>query len=97
MVGLAHKADAFPDQLSGGEQQRVSIARAIVATPPLLLADEPTGNLDPDNSLQILGILKKLNEAGITIVVTTHDEGLIRSANQPIVQIRNGQLYNVRA
>jgi cell division transport system ATP-binding protein len=97
MVGLAHKADAFPDQLSGGEQQRVSIARAIVATPPLLLADEPTGNLDPDNSLQILSILKKLNEAGITIVVTTHDEGLIRSANQPIVQIRNGQLYNVRA
>jgi cell division transport system ATP-binding protein len=97
MVGLAHKADAFPDQLSGGEQQRVSIARAIVATPPLLLADEPTGNLDPDNSLQILAILKKLNEAGITIVVTTHDEGLIRSANQPIVQIRNGQLYNVRA
>jgi cell division transport system ATP-binding protein len=96
MVGLAHKADAFPDQLSGGEQQRVSIARAIVATPPLLLADEPTGNLDPDNSLQILAILKKLNEAGITIVVTTHDEGLIRSANQPIVQIRNGQLYNVR-
>lgn len=96
MVGLAHKADAFPDQLSGGEQQRVSIARAIVATPPLLLADEPTGNLDPDNSLQILAILKKLNEAGITIVVTTHDEGLIRSANQPVVQIRNGQLYNVR-
>jgi cell division transport system ATP-binding protein len=93
MVGLVHKADCFPEELSGGEQQRVSIARAIVATPPLLLADEPTGNLDPDNSWQVIKILKKLNQIGITVIVTTHDENLIRLANHPVVQIRNGRLF----
>ena len=93
MVGLVHKADCFPDQLSGGEQQRVSIARAIVSTPPLLLADEPTGNLDPDNSWQVIKILKKLNSVGITVIVTTHDESLIRLSNHPAVQLRNGCLY----
>lgn len=96
MVGLQHKADCFPDQLSGGEQQRVSIARAIVSTPPLLLADEPTGNLDPDNSRQVINILKKLNTVGITVIVTTHDEGLIRLSNQPVVQLRNGYLVRSR-
>ncbi|MBE9028213.1 cell division ATP-binding protein FtsE [filamentous cyanobacterium LEGE 11480] len=94
VVGLQHKATCFPSQLSGGEQQRVSIARAIVSTPPILLADEPTGNLDPDNSRQILAILRKLNEAGMTIVVTSHDEAFIRSANRPMVQIRNGQILS---
>ncbi|PSB23623.1 cell division ATP-binding protein FtsE [Stenomitos frigidus] len=93
MVGLVHKADCFPDQLSGGEQQRVSIARAIVSTPPILLADEPTGNLDPDNSWQVIKILKKLNSVGITVIVTTHDESLIRLSNHPTVQLRNGYLY----
>jgi cell division transport system ATP-binding protein len=93
MVGLQHKADCFPEELSGGEQQRVSIARAIVGTPPLLLADEPTGNLDPDNSWQVVKILKKLNTVGITVIVTTHDESLIRLSNHPVVQIRNGYLY----
>ncbi len=93
MVGLTHKANCFPDELSGGEQQRVSIARAIVGTPPLLLADEPTGNLDPDNSWQVIKILKKLNTVGITVIVTTHDESLIRLSNQPAVQLRNGRLY----
>jgi cell division transport system ATP-binding protein len=92
MVGLQHKATCFPAELSGGEQQRVSIARAIVSTPPILLADEPTGNLDPDNSRQILAILHKLNQAGMTIVITSHDEALIRAANRPMVQIRNGHL-----
>lgn len=93
MVGLVHKADCFPEELSGGEQQRVSIARAIVGTPPLVLADEPTGNLDPDNSWQVIKILKKLNQIGITVIVTTHDENLIRLANHPVVQIRNGRLF----
>jgi cell division transport system ATP-binding protein len=92
MVGLTHKADCFPNQLSGGEQQRVSIARAIVGTPPLLLADEPTGNLDSENSWQVIKILKKLNSVGITIVVTTHDEGLIRQSNHPVMQLRGGYL-----
>lgn len=93
MVGLPHKANSFPEELSGGEQQRVSIARAIVGTPPILLADEPTGNLDADNSWQVIKILKKLNAIGITVIVTTHDERLIRQSNHPVVQLRNGQLF----
>ncbi|MEH2290020.1 cell division ATP-binding protein FtsE [Nostoc sp.] len=92
LVGLLSKADCFPDQLSGGEQQRVSIARAIVGTPPLLLADEPTGNLDPDNSWQVIQILQKLNSFGATVIVTTHDEQLVRRYNHPVVQVRNGRL-----
>lgn len=93
MVGLQDKSECFPDQLSGGEQQRVSIARAIVSTPPLLLADEPTGNLDMENSWQVIQILKKLNGIGITVVVTTHDEHLVRLSNHPVVQLRNGRLF----
>jgi cell division transport system ATP-binding protein len=96
MVGLQDKAHAFPDQLSGGEQQRVSIARAVVGTPPILLADEPTGNLDPDNSWQVIKILQRLNGMGITVIVTTHDEQLVRRSNHPVVQIREGRLFRVR-
>lgn len=92
LVGLQHKADCFPEELSGGEQQRVSLARAIVGTPPLLLADEPTGNLDADNSASVLRILQKLNAFGATVMVTTHDERLLRMANRPVVQIREGQV-----
>lgn len=95
MVGLQDKARCFPDELSGGEQQRVSIARAIVGTPPILLADEPTGNLDPDNSWQVIKILKKLNSIGITVIVTTHDEHLVRLSGHPVVQLRNGRLYHL--
>jgi cell division transport system ATP-binding protein len=93
LVGLPHKANSFQEELSGGEQQRVSLARAIVNTPPILLADEPTGNLDADNSWQVIKILKKLNAIGITILVTSHDEGLIRQSKQPVVQLCNGRLY----
>lgn len=96
MVGLHDKADRFPDELSGGEQQRVSIARAIVSTPPILLADEPTGNLDADNAWQVVKILKKLNSIGITVIVTTHDEHLVRISNHPVVQLRDGRLYRSR-
>jgi len=96
MVGLQNKADRFPSQLSGGEQQRASIARAVVGTPPLLLADEPTGNLDGDNARQVFKILQKLNSIGITVVVTTHDEIMVRSLNYPVVQIRDSRLYNIR-
>jgi cell division transport system ATP-binding protein len=91
-VGLQHKADCFPEELSGGEQQRVSLARALVGTPPVLLADEPTGNLDPDNSRQVLKILQKLNAAGATVIVTTHDERLVQMSNQPVVQLQEGRL-----
>ncbi|HEY9610362.1 cell division ATP-binding protein FtsE [Allocoleopsis sp.] len=93
VVGLQHKANCFPEELSGGEQQRVSLARAIVGTPPVLLADEPTGNLDPDNSRQVLNILKKLNGMGATVIVTTHDEQLVQMSRQPVVQLREGRLY----
>jgi cell division transport system ATP-binding protein len=93
LVGLSSKADRFPDQLSGGEQQRVSIARAIVGTPPLLLADEPTGNLDPDNSWQVIQIFQKLNSFGATVIITTHDEQLVRRCNHPVVQVKDGKLY----
>ena len=93
LVGLLNKANYFPDQLSGGEQQRVSMARAIVATPPLLLADEPTGNLDPDNSWQIIQILRKLNSFGATVIVTTHNEHLVRRCNQRVVKVRDGKVY----
>lgn len=92
LVGLLNKADCFPNQLSGGEQQRVSIARAIIGTPPLLLADEPTGNLDPDNAKQVMQIFQKLNSFGATVIVTTHDEQLVRRYNYPVVQVSNGRV-----
>lgn len=95
MVGLQDKAECFPEQLSGGEQQRVSIARAIVGTPPVLLADEPTGNLDYDNSQQVIKILKKLNSIGITVIITTHDEHLVRMSDNPVVQLREGRLFHM--
>ena len=95
MVGLQDKSESFPDELSGGEQQRVSIARAVVSTPPLLLADEPTGNLDPENALQVIKILKKLNSIGITVVVTTHNEQLVRVSNHPVVQLKHGHLRHL--
>lgn len=92
LVGLRDKANCFPGQLSGGEQQRVGIARAIVSTPPLILADEPTGNLDPDNSWQIIQIFRKLNAFGATVIITTHDEQLLRRCNHRVVQVCNGKL-----
>ncbi|AFY70125.1 cell division ATP-binding protein FtsE [Thalassoporum mexicanum PCC 7367] len=97
MVGLTDKADCFPDELSGGEQQRVSIARAIVNTPPLLLADEPTGNLDAENAWQVIKILKKLNSFGVTILVTTHDEQLVRAANHSVAQLKDGYIFNLKS
>lgn len=92
MVGLQHKGDRFPHELSGGEQQRASIARAIIGAPCVLLADEPTGNLDSDNALQVLTILKKLNSFGVTVLVTTHDTQLIHQSKFPVLRLANGQL-----
>lgn len=92
MVGLQDKGDRFPSELSGGEQQRASIARAIVGAPCVLLADEPTGNLDSDNALQVLTILKKLNSFGITVLVTTHDTQLIYQSKFPVLRLAKGQL-----
>ena len=84
MVGLQHRAEHFPFQLSGGEQQRVAFARALANDPPLLLVDEPTGNLDAETSLKIVQILKGLKERGKTIVAATHDERIIQMANQKL-------------
>jgi putative ABC transport system ATP-binding protein len=90
-VGLQHRANHFPFQLSGGEQQRVAFARALANDPPLLLVDEPTGNLDVKTSLKIVEILRKLKEDGKTIIVVTHDEGIIRLADQKLL-LENGKL-----
>ncbi|WP_455365990.1 cell division ATP-binding protein FtsE [Kaarinaea lacus] len=95
-VGLLGRENEYPVTLSTGEQQRVGIARAVVNRPPLLLADEPTGNLDPENALQVIKILKKLNSIGITVVVTTHNEQLVRVSNHPVVQLKDCHLRHLR-
>jgi cell division transport system ATP-binding protein len=92
MVSMAHRPDAFPHQLSGGEQQRVAIARALVNDPPLLLADEPTGNLDPETSLGILGLLDDINRRGTTVVVATHDSAIVDRQQRRVLGFDRGQL-----
>lgn len=96
LVGLETRLKSYPTELSGGEQQRISIARAIVGSPRLLLADEPTGNLDHENAMQVLGIFKKLNSLGITVVITTHDLNLIKIGNAPVARIEAGHLQIVK-
>ncbi|MGN0193118.1 MAG: cell division ATP-binding protein FtsE [Candidatus Gastranaerophilaceae bacterium] len=92
VVGLAGKMKAKPTELSGGEQQRVSIARAIVTGPPLLIADEPTGNLDPKNSLEIMQILDQINQKGITVLVTTHDRAMVDYFRKRVITMESGQI-----
>jgi cell division transport system ATP-binding protein len=94
MVGLEHKANAFPPKLSGGEQQRVAIARAIVNDPPILLADEPTGNLDPELSREIYDLLTEVNARGATVVVATHDLGWIGRTQKRVVQLDRGRVVS---
>ncbi len=95
-VGLSHKRNSMPHQLSGGEGQRVAIARALVNEPFLLLADEPTGNLDPAASLEILKILKEINARGTAILMATHNYDLVRKAQGRIVQIKEKKLFDVQ-
>jgi len=90
MVGLSKKRDALPTELSGGEQQRVSIARAIVNSPSLLIADEPTGNLDPETSLEIMDILSDISRAGTTIVMATHAKDIVDSMKKRVIAIERG-------
>jgi cell division transport system ATP-binding protein len=92
MVGLAHKMSSFPDELSGGEQQRVSIARAVVNHPPLLVCDEPTGNLDPDTSVGIMQLLYRINRAGTTILMVTHDREMVDKMRKRVIALDAGRV-----
>ena len=92
LVGLVGKADALPSNLSGGEQQRVAIARAIVNRPLLLIADEPTGNLDPETSKGIMDIFTKVNHMGTTVVMVTHDQQLVDMMNKRVIEIVDGKI-----
>lgn len=92
LVGLSAKMGAYPNQMSGGEQQRVSIARAMVNRPPLLICDEPTGNLDPAISLGIMKILQRINEAGVTVIMSTHDNQLVDGMGTRVIELRDGRV-----
>ena len=92
LVNLKHRMSNFPNELSGGEQQRVAIARAIVNTPGILIADEPTGNLDPDTSMEIMDILERINEQGTTIVMATHNSQIVNEKKHRVIAIENGQI-----
>ena len=94
-VGLQHRMAAFPEELSGGEQQRIAIARALVNDPIIILADEPTGNLDPDQSLEIMNLFREINARGTTVVVATHDRELIRRVGRRALTLDHGQIVEV--
>jgi cell division transport system ATP-binding protein len=91
-VGLQHRMNAFPEELSGGEQQRVAVARALINDPALVLADEPTGNLDPDLALEIMNLFRDINARGTTVLVATHDRELIRRVGKRTVSLEQGHL-----
>jgi cell division transport system ATP-binding protein len=94
-VGLQHRMNAYPRDLSGGEQQRIAIARALVSDPALLLADEPTGNLDPDLSLEIMNLFREVNAGGTTVLVATHDRELIRLVGRRTITLDQGRVVEV--
>ena len=92
LVGLNNKLSNFPHELSGGEKQRVAIARAIVNEPDILIADEPTGNLDPINTYEIIEILKKVNQMGKTVILTTHNKGVVDALDKRVITLENGKI-----
>ena len=92
LVGLSRKANMFPQQLSGGEQQRVALARALVNNPAVLIADEPTGNLDPENSWEIIKLLDEINQRGTTVIVTTHEKTIVDEMKKRVIAIHAGKI-----
>lgn len=92
LVDLSHRVGHFPYQMSGGEQQRLAIARAIINQPELIIADEPTGNLDPVNTHEIVQILKKINDLGTTVILTTHNRGVIEALDRRVITMENGKI-----
>ena len=92
LVGLANKANCKPDELSGGEQQRVALARALVNSPSLIIADEPTGNIDPELSFEIVDLLNEINKLGVTIVMVTHEHDLVQQFNRRVITIEKGEV-----
>ena len=94
LVDLARKGDRYPSQLSGGEQQRVAIARALVNNPQMIIADEPTGNLEPQRSLEIMTLLEKINELGTTMLVVTHEKELVNRFSKRVIAIENGRIIS---
>ena len=94
LVGLAQKYKSFPKELSGGEQQRVAIARALVNEPAILLCDEPTGNLDPTNSWEIMSILKEANERGTTVLVVTHNQEIVNEMSERVITMKQGVIVS---
>lgn len=92
MVGLSKRANMYPDQLSGGEQQRVSIARAMINNPPILIADEPTGNLDPDTSWEIMKLLRQINRRGTTVLMATHDKDIVDLMQKRVIALERGRV-----
>ena len=97
LVGLRHRANAYPNELSGGEQQRIDIARAIVNDPILVIADEPTGNLDPETSWDIMDIFKEINATGTTIVMATHDKEIVDAMGKRVIAIEDGRIVRDEA
>ena len=94
LVGLENKASRYPDELSGGEQQRVAIARALVNNPEMIIADEPTGNLDPARSLEIMTLLNRINELGTTVLVVTHEKDLVNRFDKRVVMLEKGRVVS---
>lgn len=92
LVDISKKIYSFPNELSGGEKQRVAIARAIVNQPDIIIADEPTGNLDPANTYEIVQILKKINDLGTTVIITTHNRGVVESLGKRVISMQNGKI-----
>ncbi len=96
LVGLEHKMKSFPNELSGGERQRVAVARALVNNPSMIIADEPTGNLDPKMSIEIMSLLEKINELGTTVLVVTHERELVNEFSKRVIAIDSGRIISDR-